>query len=127
MTSARLTAATVAALAFHLVAPAHAHAQENTKDAYHWAGRVDAGRWIRIVNLNGDVTFGAASGENVEVIATEHWRRGDPSVVRFDLQKGGADGGDVTVCALWGTKARCDSGSSFGCSCRGVYASAQPA
>ncbi|HTR77300.1 MAG TPA: hypothetical protein VMH39_04295, partial [Gemmatimonadaceae bacterium] len=109
----RFIAAATAVLTVHAAIATRAAAQqENTKDAYQWSGRVAPGRWIRVVNLNGSITFGTAPGADVEVVATEHWRRGDPSAVRFDLQKSGADGGDVTVCALWGTRARCDSRSA---------------
>ena len=59
--------------------------QQRQSDDFNWSGKVSAGRWIRVKNLNGGVTVGQASGDNVEVTATKRWRRGDPSVVRFDV------------------------------------------
>jgi hypothetical protein len=74
-------------------------------DNFNWNGRVPAGAWIRVRNLNGPVTVSAASGDNVEVTGTKHWRRGDPSVVHFVTEK---RGDDVTICAIWGDGTRCD-------------------
>ena len=48
-------------------------------DNFSWSGRVQAGRWIRIRNLNGSISVGQANGDNVEVTATKRWRRGDPN------------------------------------------------
>src|SRR5215213_8648127 len=81
--------------------------QQRQSDDFNWSGKVSAGRWIRVKNLNGGVTVGQASGDNVEVTATKRWRRGDPSVVRFDVQKSSA-GNDVLICALWGERSSCD-------------------
>ena len=36
-------------------------------NSFNWTGKVPAGRWIRIRNLNGSITVGQASGDNVEV------------------------------------------------------------
>jgi hypothetical protein len=77
-------------------------------DNFSWSGKIPAGRWIRIRNLNGAITVGQASGDNVEVTATKRWRRGDPSVIRFDVQKFGPGNESVVICALWGERAACD-------------------
>lgn len=82
--------------------------QARQGDNFSWSGKVPAGRWIRVRNLNGQITVGPASGDNVEVTATKRWRRGDPSVVRFDVQKFGPDNESVVICALWGDRASCD-------------------
>ena len=56
--------------------------QTRQTDNFNWSGRVQAGRWIRVRNLNGSITVGQANGDNVEVTATKRWRRGDPNAVR---------------------------------------------
>jgi hypothetical protein len=76
-------------------------------EGFTWSGRVAAGRWIRIRNLNGEITVGAASGDKVEVTATKHWRRGDPQDVHFDVKKFGANDENVLVCAIWGENTTC--------------------
>lgn len=81
-------------------------------DTFNWSGKVPAGRWVRVQNLNGDITVGAAPGDNVEVVATKHWRRGDPSVVRIESQKVGPGGEDMLFCALWGEQSTCDDRGS---------------
>jgi len=82
--------------------------QASSSDHFSWSGKIPAGQWIRIRNLNGGITVGQASGDNVEVTATKRWRRGDPSIVRFDVQKFGPGNESVVICALWGARASCD-------------------
>jgi DUF4097 and DUF4098 domain-containing protein YvlB len=76
-----------------------------TDDSFKWNGRIPAGRWLAIKNMNGDVSVSAASGDQVEVVATKHWRRGDPKDVRIVTETSGSD---VTICALWGDEDSCD-------------------
>jgi hypothetical protein len=102
----KLTLRTVALLAT-MALPA-AGQQQQQADAFNWSGRIPAGRWIRIRNLNGGITVGPSSSDNVEVIATKRWRRGDPSVVRFETKKFGAGEESVVICALWGERSSCD-------------------
>jgi len=85
--------------------------QQRQTDNFTWSGKIPAGRWIRIKDLNGGITVGQASGDNVEVTATKRWRRGDPSAVRFDVQKFGAGNESVVICALWGERSSCDDRS----------------
>jgi hypothetical protein len=82
--------------------------QRQSGDNFSWSGTIPAGRWIRVQNLNGDITVGAATGDKVEVTATKHWRRGDPSEVHFITEKGGPGDQDVTICAVWGDRDSCD-------------------
>jgi len=79
--------------------------QRASGDNFNWNGRVPAGSWIHVKNLNGPISVVAATGDNVEVVGTKHWRRGDPSVVHFSTE---THGSDVTVCAIWGDNTRCD-------------------
>jgi hypothetical protein len=82
--------------------------QERQGDTFNWSGRVPSGRWIRVRNLNGSITVGQASGDNVEVTATKRWRRGDPSMVRIETKKFGPGDESVLICALWGDNSSCD-------------------
>jgi hypothetical protein len=84
-------------------------AQQRQSDAsFKWSGRIPDGQWIRIRNLNGPITVGQASGNEVEVTAVKQWRRGDPADVRFDTQKFGSGNQSVLICALWGKNSSCD-------------------
>jgi hypothetical protein len=78
--------------------------QQTQADAFKWSNRVAPGNWVRVYNLNGRITVGAASGDNVEVVATKQWRRGDPAVVRFSADMYGQD---AVICALWGSNSTC--------------------
>jgi hypothetical protein len=81
--------------------------QRQTENAFNWNGRVPAGRWIRVKNLNGGITVVPTDGDNIQVTATKTWRRGDPSIVHFTSMKlSGSD--DMLICALWGDNSRCD-------------------
>ena len=77
-------------------------------DTFNWSGKIPAGSWIRIRNLNGPITVSPGTGDNVEVVATKHWRRGDPAAVRFSTAKFGANDASVVICALWGERSSCD-------------------
>lgn len=90
-----------------LAAPAAAQSTQ-TENAFNWNGRIATGQWIRVRNLNGAITVGQASGDNVEVTATKRWRRGDPSAVTFATKKFGAGEESVVICALWGDRSFCD-------------------
>lgn len=77
-------------------------------NAFTWEGRVPAGRWLYVKNLNGPVRVEAASGDQV-VITADRATRGDadPRQVRFVAQKA-EDGQGEVVCALWGASSTCD-------------------
>jgi hypothetical protein len=97
--------------AFAFIAGVSVAAGAQQSEPFNWSGRVPAGRWIRIRNLNGPITVGAATGDNVEVIATKRWRRGDPKTVRIETKKFGPNDESVLVCALWGERSSCDEHS----------------
>lgn len=84
-----------------------------SEDAFKWSGKIPAGSWIRVVNLNGPITVGTATGDNVVITATKQWRRGDPAVVHFTTDKFGPGGENVLVCALWGERASCDERGDY--------------
>src|SRR5262245_7677560 len=102
----RLAALTIVATMAAM--PAFAQVREQSENAFTWNGRIPVGRWIRVQNLNGGITVGPASGDNVEITATKRWRRGDPEVVRFETNRFGPNDENVLICALWGERASCD-------------------
>ena len=100
----------IAALLSSLLAPSLAIAQERERDenAFSWTGKIPAGSWVRVRNLNGSVDVQPGTGTDTEVKAEKKWRRGDPQDVRFEVIK---DGDNVTICALWFERSSCDAES----------------
>src|SRR5437588_11740371 len=93
-------------VALSLLAPRSA-VQAQGKD-FNWDGRIQAGRWLYVRNLNGSVRVERASGDRAEVTAVKRWRRGNPEEVRVEVKKSGAGDGDVIICAFWNDRATCD-------------------
>jgi hypothetical protein len=96
------------ALAALLVAPIVASAAqrpEQTSD-FRWSEHIDAGRTVRVGNINGLVTIRAGGGDRVEVTAVKRWRRGDPASVKVYAAR--ENGGDVRICPLYDDRQDCD-------------------
>ena len=91
-------------LAAALLVATELHAQTTS---WRWSGTVAAGRAVHIHNVNGAVEVEPGTGTTVEVVAEKKWRRGDPEAVRIEARQAG-NGGDLTICALWGPTARCE-------------------
>lgn len=92
-----------AALAAALLVPGALAAQDFT-----WNGSVDRGNWVRLRNLNGEISVVGGTSDRVEITAIKKASRGgDTSVVRIEARQG-ASGGDVIVCALWDDRGSCD-------------------
>jgi hypothetical protein len=85
--------------------PAAAYAQAEQTTDFTWGDRIDAGRSVIASNINGTVTMRPGSGDRVEVRATKHWRRGDPSLVRVYAEK---QNGNVRICPLYRDQQICD-------------------
>lgn len=81
-------------------------AQEHS--TWRWSGALGAGRTVIIRNLNGAIQLEPATGNTVEVVAEKEWNRGDPDRVRVEARLTNGGAGDLIICALWGTDARCD-------------------
>ena len=89
------------------LAPAVLGAQTRQSErAFTLNERIPAGQWLRVRNVIGEVNVRPASGDRVEIVATKHWRRGDPSVVRIESRK--SSDGSIIVCAFWNANATCD-------------------
>jgi hypothetical protein len=101
---------TVVAFAVTLVGvPSRGAAQErpSARD-FRWAKSLPAGQWVRVHNVNGDVTVTATDGDRVEVVGIRR-DGGRDDDLRVDVHEG-RDG--VTICALRGERSRCDDRGS---------------
>ena len=71
-----------------------------------WNGNVGSGRWFRLSNVNGSVSIGPSSDNQVHVRAEKNpGREGDIRDVRFAVVQ---SGGNVTICALTYEEDQCD-------------------
>jgi hypothetical protein len=103
----RLTSS-IRLIALSAVALSTASAQTTREDRWDWSGRVDAGRWVYVRNLNGAVRVEATSGNTVEVVAYKKaTRRANPADVRITVEQRSRTG-DVIICAIWNERTRCD-------------------
>lgn len=98
---------TLAAVALLAVAPAVASAQGDGRNltTWRWDGRVDAGHWMNVFNVNGTIQFVPSSDNQVHVTAEKRENGGDISEVTFKVVQ---EGGDVSICAIWHENGDCD-------------------
>jgi hypothetical protein len=92
--------------ALFLAAPLAAQTTLSTDDTFKWSGKIPAGAWLKVANMNGSINVQQASGDVAEITGDKDWHRGDPKDVRFAVVK---DGDNITVCALWGEESTCDA------------------
>jgi ribosomal 30S subunit maturation factor RimM len=85
-------------LALSCVPATYAWPQDGTGDEFRWQGVIADGKAIEIKGVNGEVRAEAASGNQVEVVATKRWGRSDPQSVNVKLVEH-ANG--VTICAVY--------------------------
>lgn len=86
------------AVLFAALVSAGAGAASAQSNEFSWRGSVAAGRWVEIRGINGRIEATAATGGEVEVVATKHGRRSDPSEVRVEVIE---HAGGVTICAVY--------------------------
>ena len=98
------TGVVLAALLAAPIALSSAQRQEQTSD-FRWSERIEAGRTVKVTNINGTVTFRAGTGDRVEVTAIKRWRRSDPSSVKIYAAR---ENGDIRVCPLYEDRDDCD-------------------
>ena len=75
-----------------------AGSRQASANDFHWQGQIAPGHAIEIKGINGNVRAEAASGRQVEVVASKHGHRSDPNQVRVQALEH-SDG--VTICALY--------------------------
>ena len=80
-----------------MVLAAPAAAQD---DSFSWRKAIPAGKAIEIKGVNGGIRVTAATGNQVEVVASKSAKRSDPSSVRIEVVEH-ADG--ATICAVYPT------------------------
>ncbi len=97
------------ALAFLLAAPALGAQQQYGRDSdtWRWDGRVDAGRWMNVFNVNGSVDFAPSPDNMVHLLAEKRANGHEMDDIHFEIVQAG---GNVTVCAIWNNNSRCEDG-----------------
>jgi hypothetical protein len=99
----------VAALAVFLMAPAVGAQQQYGRDSdtWRWDGRVDAGRWMHVFNVNGSVDFAPSPDDMVHLVAEKRANGREMDDIHYEVVQAG---GNVTVCAIWNNDSRCEDG-----------------
>ena len=97
-----------AALAL-LAAPALGAQQQfgRDSDTWRWDGRVDAGRWMHVFNVNGSVDFAPSPDNMVHLVAEKRSNGREMDDIHFEVVQ---VGGNVTICAIWNDNSRCEDG-----------------
>jgi putative adhesin len=98
-----------AALAVLLAAPALGAQQQygRNSDVWRWDGRVDAGRWMNVFNVNGTVDFAASADNLVHLVAEKKSNGREMDDIHYEVVQAG---GNVTICAIWNDSSRCEDG-----------------
>ena len=98
-----------AALAVLLTAPALGAQQQYGRDAdtWRWDGRVDAGRWMNVFNVNGSVDFAPSPDNMVHLLAEKRANGREMDDIHYEVVQAG---GNVTICAIWNNSSRCEDG-----------------
>ncbi|HJP61112.1 MAG TPA: DUF4097 family beta strand repeat-containing protein [Gemmatimonadaceae bacterium] len=97
-------------LALMLAAPVLGAQQQYGRDSnvWRWDGRVEAGKWMHVFNVNGSVDFTPSEDNSVHVVAEKRTRDGrDTDDIHYEVVQAG---GNVTICAIWNDNARCEDG-----------------
>lgn len=97
------------AIALLLAAPALGAQQQYGRDSdtWRWDGRVEAGRWMRVFNINGSVDFAPSPDNMVHLIAEKRSNGREMDDIHFEVVQ---SGGNVTICAIWNNNSRCEDG-----------------
>ena len=87
--------------------PAIAGAQGDGRNltTWRWDGRVEAGHWMGVHNINGEIQVLPSGDNQVHVIAEKRENGGDITDVTFQVVQ---EGGDVTICAIWHDNGTCE-------------------
>ena len=71
---------------------------KRTAAPFKWTGKLAAGKSFEVRGINGPIRATAASGSEIELVATRTGRRSDPESVKIEVVP---HGGGVTVCAVY--------------------------
>jgi hypothetical protein len=97
------------ALAVLLAAPALGAQQQygRDSDSWRWVGRVDAGHWMNVFNINGSVDFAPSPDNMVHLVAEKRSNGREMDDIHFEIVQAE---GNVTICAIWNNSSRCEDG-----------------
>jgi hypothetical protein len=98
-----------AALTVVVLAPALGAQQQygRNSDVWRWDGRVDAGRWMNVFNVNGTVDFAPSADNMVHLVAEKRSNGHEMDDIHYEIVQAG---GNVTVCAIWNNSSHCEDG-----------------
>src|ERR1700694_1117937 len=98
-----------AALAVVLAAPVLGAQQQYGRDSdiWKWDGRVDAGHWMNVFNVNGSVEFAPSSDNMGHLVAEKRSNGREMDAIHYEVVQ---VGGNVTICAIWNNSSRCEDG-----------------
>jgi hypothetical protein len=101
----------LAAFALLLFAPVLGAQQQYGRDSdtWRWDGRVDAGRWMHVFNVNGSVDFAPSPDNMVHLVAEKRSTGREMDDIHFEVVQAG---GNVTICAIWNDSSRCEDGGT---------------
>src|SRR6266566_9135201 len=99
----------IATLALMLAAPVLGAQQQYGRDTdtWRWDGRVDAGRWMNVFNVNGTVDFSPSTDNMVHLVAEKRSNGRERDDIHYEVVQAG---GNVTICAIWNDSSRCEDG-----------------
>src|SRR3954464_10847189 len=81
--------------------------QGRDSDTWRWDGRVDAGRWMHVFNVNGSVDFAPSTDNMVHLLAEKRSNAREMDDIHYEVVQAG---GNVTICAIWNNSSRCEDG-----------------
>ena len=105
MNRMRLFAALVVLLTAHALGAQEQYGRDS--DAWRWDGRVDAGHWMSVFNVNGTVDFAPSSDNMVHLVAEKRSNGREMDDIHYEVVQ---SGGNVTICAIWNNGSRCEDG-----------------
>jgi hypothetical protein len=98
---------TIGAIALFLAAPILGAQQQYGRDGdtWRWDGKVDAGHWMSVFNVNGSVDFLPSTDNMVHLVAEKRSNGRAPDDIHYEVVQ---EGGNVTICAIWNNNSRCE-------------------
>jgi len=98
---------TIGAIALFIAAPLVGAQQQYGRegDTWRWDGKVDAGHWMSVFNINGSVDFLPSTDNMVHLVAEKRSNGRELDDIHYEVVQ---EGGNVTICAIWNNNSRCE-------------------
>jgi hypothetical protein len=98
---------TIGAIALIMAAPVLGAQQQYGRegDTWRWDGKVDAGHWMSVININGSVDFLPSTDNMVHLVAEKRSNGRELDDIHYEVVQ---QGGNVTICAIWNNNSRCE-------------------